>query len=70
MGRAVVQVNDRPELVLEGHFTADWVGYPAAQLIAQDLPDGPHMLRISFAGDHHEESTGEAFVISGILAAK
>lgn len=70
MGRASVQVDDGPRVVLEGHFTADWEGYPAAQLLAYDLADEPHFLRISFLPEHHEASSGSEFVICGILSAR
>lgn len=70
MGRALAQVDDLSEVVLEGHFSADWEGYPAAQQLARDLADGPHTIKITFLEDHHEASTGSEFHLSGILVAR
>lgn len=70
MGRALAQVDDLSEVVLEGHFSADWEGYPAAQQLARDLPDGPHTVKITFLEDHHEASTGSEFQLSGVLVAR
>jgi lysophospholipase L1-like esterase len=69
MGRASVQVDDRPPVTLEGWFDQDWGGYSARALIARDLPPGKHRLRIEVLPDRAEASTGHRFILQLVMAA-
>ncbi|MCX6991929.1 MAG: SGNH/GDSL hydrolase family protein [Kiritimatiellaeota bacterium] len=70
MGRAEVQIDDRPPVLLEGHFPCHWGGYPHGEIIAHDLKPGKHLLKIRKFKQPHPESTGNEFELSGILVAK
>jgi hypothetical protein len=46
MGRAEIQIDDRPPVLLEGHFPCYWGGYAHGEIIANDLKSGKHVLKI------------------------
>ncbi|MBB6672979.1 SGNH/GDSL hydrolase family protein [Cohnella nanjingensis] len=70
MGRVQVQVDDLPPVELEGHFSADWKGYPAGELVAENLDEGKHSVTITFMREHHPDSTGELFKVCAIMASR
>ncbi len=70
MGRAQVQVDDLESVELEGHFTANWEGYPAGELIAANLEEGKHRVTITFMSEHYPDSTGELFKVCAIMASR
>jgi len=69
MGRAQVQVDDLEPVELEGHFTANWEGYPAGELVAANLEEGKHRVTITFMREHYPDSTGELFKVCAIMAS-
>ena len=69
MGRARVQVDDLPPVVLEGWFDATWGGFLPVDVIARDLKAGSHRVRIELLSEKATESTGHEFRLFGIGAA-
>ncbi len=69
MGVAEAQVDERPPVRLEAWFNADWGGYTPFQMIARDLPAGPHRLRITLLDEQQEGSTGHRFEVHGVACA-
>jgi lysophospholipase L1-like esterase len=69
MGRARAQVDDAPPVTLEGWFDADWGGYSNYQMVARDLPPGPHTLRIEVLPDKAEASSGHKFILQLVMTA-
>lgn len=69
MGKARVQVDDRPPVVLNGWFNQTWGGYRQTTVLARDLPPGPHRVRIELLEEKDPGSDGHQFTIYGLGAA-
>ncbi|MDF2440164.1 MAG: hypothetical protein JWN98_1148 [Abditibacteriota bacterium] len=69
MGRARVQVDDRPPVMLEGWFDATWGGFIPVDIVARDLKPGLHRVQIEVLPDKAAESTGHEFRLFGFGAA-
>jgi len=69
MGRAKVQVDDRPPVVQEAWFNQTWGGYRVTAELARDLSPGKHRVKVELLPEKHEESTGTQFRILGLGAA-
>jgi lysophospholipase L1-like esterase len=69
MGRAKIQVDDRPAITREAWFEPTWGGYRQTDEIARDLPPGKHRVTVEILPEKHPESTGHEFRIFGLGAA-
>lgn len=69
MGKASVQVDDCPPVVLNGWFNQTWGGYRATTVLARDLPPGPHRVRVKLLEEKDPGSDGHQFTIYGLGAA-
>lgn len=69
MGRAKVQVDNRPPVVQEAWFDQTWGGYRVTAELARDLSPGKHRVKVELLSEKNEESTGTQFRILGLGAA-
>lgn len=69
MGRARVQVDDRPPVTLEGWFDQTWGGWRSTSIAARDLPLGTHRVRVELLADKAAESDEHLFQLMGIGTA-
>jgi len=69
MGRARIQVDDRPAVTLEGWFDQTWGGWRRTDIAARDLPPGKHRVRIELLEEKHPESAGHEFKVYELGAA-
>ncbi|MHB9038946.1 MAG: hypothetical protein ACYC64_20090, partial [Armatimonadota bacterium] len=69
MGMVEARVDDRDPVVLDGWMEATWGGYPAACIVAKDLPPGKHRLRITVSDKKDDLSNGHKFVLQSIMLA-
>ena len=69
MGRAEVRVDDLTPVLLEGHFPCPWGGYACAEIIANNPECKVHKVEIKFVNEHSPDSTGEEFMVCGLLIA-
>lgn len=74
-GRAVVTIDDRPPVMLEGYFEKlpnnTWAGgHTVLTVLAGDLPAGSHLLRVQMLPERHPDSNGHEFDIGYLLLAE
>lgn len=69
MGKAKVQVDDRPPAVRDAWFDQTWGGYRQTSELARDLSPGKHRVRVEIMGEKSPESTGHEYRILGLGAA-
>lgn len=69
MGRAKVQVDDRPPVVQEAWFDQTWGGYRVTAELARDLSPGKHRVKVELLPEKNDESTGTQFRMLGLGAA-
>jgi lysophospholipase L1-like esterase len=69
MGKARVQVDDRPSEVREAWFDQTWGGYRQTNEIARDLPAGKHRVILEILSERNPQSTGNEYRILGLGAA-
>jgi lysophospholipase L1-like esterase len=69
MGRASVQVDNLPAQTMDGWFDQTWGGYLVTQLIAKNLSNGTHTIRIELLNDKDPQSTGNDCKVFYIGAA-
>jgi len=68
-GVAQAQLDDGAPVKMNAWFNADWGGYSAYQLLARDLPQGKHRVRIELLQEKAEASEGHRFHVHAVLAA-
>ena len=66
MGKARVQVNDRPPIVRDAWFSATWGGYRQTDELARDLPPGKHRVTIEILPEKNRQSTGHEYHLFGL----
>jgi len=69
MGKARVQVDDQPPLVIDAWFDQTWGGYRLTRELARDLPPGRHRVRVELLAEKNANSEGHEFRIMGLGAA-
>ncbi len=69
MGRAKVQLDDRPAVVREAWFDQTWGGYRQTSELGRDLPPGTHRVVFEILPEKHAESTGCEYRVLGLGAA-
>ena len=69
MGKARIQVDDAPPIVVDAWFDQDWGGYRAVCVAARDLKSSLQRVRVEVLEDKHPESDGHEFRILGLGAA-
>ena len=69
MGKAKVQVDDRPGEVRDAWFDQTWGGYRQTIELARDLSPGRHRVIFEILPERNPESTGHEYRILGLGAA-
>jgi lysophospholipase L1-like esterase len=69
MGKARVQVDDRPPLVRDGWFDQTWGGYRETCELARGLDPGKHRVRLELLEEKAPESGGREFRLLGLGVA-
>lgn len=69
MGKARLQVDDRPAEVHDGWFDQTWGGYRQTNELARDLPAGKHRVVLEILPDRSPQSTGNEYRLLGLGAA-
>ncbi len=69
MGKAKVQVDDRPAVVQDAWFDQTWGGYRQTIELARDLPPGKHRVALEILSEKNPQSTGHEYRILGLGAA-
>jgi lysophospholipase L1-like esterase len=69
MGKAKVQVDDRPAGVRDAWFDQTWGGYRQTSELARDLARGKHLVIFEILAERNPESTGHEYRIMGLGAA-
>ena len=69
MGRAKVQVDAEPPVILEGWFDQTWGGYTFTEVVGHDLKPGKHHVRVEIVPEKADGSTGHGFRIYGLGTA-
>jgi lysophospholipase L1-like esterase len=69
MGKAKLQVDQRPATVRDGWFSGTWGGFRSTDELARDLPPGPHRVTIEILADKDPASTGHEYRLLGLGAA-
>ncbi len=74
-GRALATIDDRPPVMLEGYFQKlpnnAWAGgHTVLTVLANDLADGSHILRVRMLSERHPDSSGHSFDIGYLLLAE
>ena len=69
MGKAKVQVDDRPALVRDAWYDQTWGGYRQTSELARDLAPGKHRVAFEILAERNPQSTGHEYRILGLGAA-
>jgi lysophospholipase L1-like esterase len=69
MGKAKVQIDDRPAVVRDAWFDQTWGGYRQTNELARDLPPGKHRVALEILAERNPESSGNEYRILGLGAA-
>jgi hypothetical protein len=69
MGKAKVQVDDRPAAVQDAWFDQTWGGYRQTIELTRDLPPGKHRVALEILPEKNPQSTGHEYRILGLGAA-
>ena len=69
MGRAKIQVDDKPAVTLDAWFDGTWGGYTPTDIIGKDLTAGKHHVRIELLNEKADLSTGHEFRIYNVGTA-
>jgi lysophospholipase L1-like esterase len=69
MGKARVQVDDRPPVVRDGWFDQTWGGYRETWELARGLGPGKHRVRLELLEEKSPESGGHEFRLLGLGVA-
>jgi len=69
MGKAKVQVDNRPPVVRDAWFEQTWGGYRQTTELARDLPQGKHCVAIEVLPEKNSQSTGHEYRVLGLGAA-
>ncbi len=69
MGKARVQVDDRPPQVVDAWFEPTWGGWRAMHVLGRGLSPGPHRVRIELLADANPKSGGHRFLVNALGAA-
>ena len=69
MGKAKVQVDDRPAEVRDAWFDQTWGGYRQTNELARDLSPGRHRVVFEILAEQNPQSTGHEYRILGLGAA-
>ncbi|MBN1413852.1 MAG: hypothetical protein JW973_02025 [Bacteroidales bacterium] len=68
-GRAEVWVDDNPHKIIDAFFTETWGTKPCFELVADNLPDGEHLLHIRILEEHNPLSNGNYVPILSVYKA-
>jgi lysophospholipase L1-like esterase len=69
MGKAKVQVDDRPPVVRDAWFDQTWGGCRQTTELARDLSPGKHRVAIEILPEKNRQSTGHEYRLLGLGAA-
>lgn len=69
MGKAKVQVDDRPAEVRDAWFDQTWGGYRQTNELARDLSPGRHRVVFEILAERNPQSTGHEYRILGLGTA-
>ena len=69
MGKAKVQVDDRPPVTIDAWFDQTWGGFRRTSELARDLKPGAHRVRVELLEEKNPASDGHEFRILGLGAA-
>ena len=69
MGKAKVQVDDRPAVVRDAWFDQTWGGYRQTTELARGLTPGTHRVSFEILSTKNPQSTGKEYRILGLGAA-
>ncbi|MBV9864549.1 MAG: SGNH/GDSL hydrolase family protein [Abitibacteriaceae bacterium] len=69
LGKARMQIDDRPAIVRDGWFDQTWGGYRATTELARGLAPGKHHVSIEVLEDKNPQSTGHEFRVFGLGVA-
>lgn len=67
-GKASVTVDGKQVAVLDGHFPVTWGGFLCTKMLATDLENKEHEIKIQLCEEKAEKSTGEEFMFCYLLA--
>jgi len=68
MGKARVQVDDRPPAVIDAWFDQTWGGWRRTSELARGLKPGKHRVRVELLEEKNAQSAGHEFRILGLGA--
>ena len=66
MGKAKVQVDDRPAVVRDGWFDQTWGGFRQTTELARDLASGKHRVAFEILPESNPQSTGHEYRVLGL----
>ena len=69
MGKATVQVDERPAIVRDTWYDQTWGGYRETCELARDIPFGKYRVTIEVLPEQNPKSTGHEYKIMGLGAA-
>ena len=69
MGKATVQVDDRPAQVRDAWFDQTWGGYRQTSELARGLTAGKHRVTFEILREKNPQNTGHEYRILGLGAA-
>ncbi|MGA2255668.1 MAG: SGNH/GDSL hydrolase family protein [Thermoguttaceae bacterium] len=69
MGKAQVQVDDRPAVVRDAWFDQTWGGYRQTTELARGLPTGKHRVKFEILAERNPQSSGHEYRVMGLGAA-